>query len=88
MAYLLDTLRLHQFYLAQLFLSYFSYLFYLKNLKATKKKIVELETKQIIVALDFDNLKEAEKILNQLNPSLYRVKVGSQLFNSEGPDVI
>ncbi len=49
---------------------------------------MELETKQIIVALDFDNLKEAEKILNQLDPYLYRVKVGSQLFTSEGPEVI
>ena len=49
---------------------------------------MELKAKQIIVALDFDNLKEAEEILNQLDPSLYRVKVGSQLFTSEGPKVI
>ena len=47
-----------------------------------------LKPKQIIVALDFDSIKEASSIVKYLNPEIYRLKIGKQLFASEGPQVL
>ena len=47
-----------------------------------------LKPKQIIVALDFDSFKEASSIVKHLDPEIYRLKIGKQLFTSEGPKVL
>jgi len=47
-----------------------------------------LKRKQIIVALDYDSFKEANLISKLLDPEIYRVKIGKQLFTAEGPGII
>ena len=47
-----------------------------------------LKPKQIIIALDFDSFKEASSIVKHLDPEIYRLKIGKQLFASEGPKVL
>ena len=47
-----------------------------------------IKPKQIIVALDFDSFKEASSIVKHLDPEIYRLKIGKQLFTSEGPKVL
>ncbi|MBC6907461.1 orotidine-5'-phosphate decarboxylase [Saccharophagus sp. K07] len=44
--------------------------------------------KQIVVALDFDSISPCEQLLNRLDPSLCRVKIGKELFTSAGPKVV
>ena len=41
---------------------------------------IKINKKQIIVSLDCDTEEEVEAILTLLDPNLYRVKVGKQLF--------
>ena len=52
------------------------------------KKMKILKRKQIIVALDFNSIKEANSIVNLLDPEIYRLKIGKQLFAGEGPKII
>ena len=47
-----------------------------------------LKPKQIIVALDFDDVEEASSIIKFLDPEIFRLKIGKQLYASEGPRVI
>ena len=47
-----------------------------------------LKPKQIIVALDFDTLEEAIHIAELLDPKIFRLKIGKQLYASEGPKII
>ena len=47
-----------------------------------------LKPKQIIVALDFDSLEEATSVVELLDPAIYRLKIGKQLFASEGPKIL
>ena len=47
-----------------------------------------LKPKQIIVALDFDSAEEASAITKLLDPEIFRLKVGKQLYASEGPKII
>jgi orotidine-5'-phosphate decarboxylase len=47
-----------------------------------------LKPKQIIVALDFDSFEEASSVVNFLDPEIYRLKIGKQLFASEGPKIL
>ena len=49
---------------------------------------IKINKKQIIVALDMDSEREVDDILDLLDPSLYRVKVGKQLFMNLGPKMI
>lgn len=42
----------------------------------------------IIVALDAKSQYDALKIVEQLDPTLCRVKVGKELFTHEGPSVV
>lgn len=42
--------------------------------------------KRILVALDFDHIKDAEKLIEQLDPNLCRLKVGKEMFTLFGPD--
>lgn len=43
---------------------------------------------RIIVALDFDNRADAERMADRLDPALCRVKVGKELFTHAGPDAV
>ena len=52
------------------------------------KKMKILKRKQIIVALDYDSFKEANSISKLLDPEIYRLKIGKQLFTAEGPKII
>ena len=47
-----------------------------------------LKPKQIIVALDFDSARKANSIVKHLDPEIYRLKIGKQLFVSEGPKIL
>tara|TARA_B100000575_G_C23071672_1_gene617302 strand:+ start:229 stop:927 length:699 start_codon:yes stop_codon:yes gene_type:complete len=47
-----------------------------------------LKPRQIIVALDFDSFKEASSVLKLLDPEIFRLKVGKQLFAGEGPKIL
>ena len=49
---------------------------------------IKINKKQIIVGLDCDTEEEVEAILSLLDPNLYRVKVGKQLFMNCGPNII
>jgi len=49
---------------------------------------IKINKKQIIVGLDCDTEEEVEAILTLLDPNLYRVKVGKQLFMNCGPNII
>ena len=39
-----------------------------------------LKPKQIIVALDFDSIEEANSVVKLLDPEIYRLKIGKQLY--------
>lgn len=45
-------------------------------------------TSPIIVALDYPNADAALALVDQLDPSLCRVKVGKELFTREGPSIV
>jgi len=47
-----------------------------------------LKPKQIIVALDFDSVEEASSITKLLDPEIFRLKIGKQLYAGEGPKII
>ncbi len=44
--------------------------------------------KRIIVALDFNSAEQALKLLDKLDPSLCRVKIGKELFTACGPQLV
>ena len=46
------------------------------------------DSSKIIVALDYDNKKEAIKMAKRLDPNLCKLKVGLELFVSCGPEII
>jgi orotidine-5'-phosphate decarboxylase len=45
-------------------------------------------TSKLIVALDFDNKNEAMDLIDQLDPSLCSLKIGSELFTLWGPTFV
>lgn len=47
-----------------------------------------LRPKQIIIALDFDSIEQANSILKLLDPEIYRLKIGKQLYSNEGPKIL
>ena len=47
-----------------------------------------LKPKQIIVALDFNSIEEAKLIVDLLDPEIYRLKIGKQLYAAEGPKIL
>ena len=63
-------------------------LFFKKRKKYLKQMTIKINKKQIIVGLDCDTEEEVETILTLLDPNLYRVKVGKQLFMNCGPNII
>lgn len=44
--------------------------------------------KQIVVALDFENMNDAIDLVDKLDPSLCRLKVGKEMFTHFGPDFV
>lgn len=44
--------------------------------------------KRILVALDFDDINDAQKLVERLDPNLCRLKVGKEMFTLFGPDWI
>ena len=47
-----------------------------------------LKRKQIIVALDYDSIEDANSFAKLLDPEIYRLKIGKQLFSAEGPKIL
>ena len=47
-----------------------------------------LKPKQVIVALDFDSTEEVNSIVKLLDPEIFRLKIGKQLYANEGPKII
>ncbi len=47
-----------------------------------------MQSKPIVVALDFDNGKKALDLVDRLDPKRCRLKVGKELFTSEGPQLV
>jgi len=43
---------------------------------------------KIIVALDYDTARETYTLVDQLKPTMCRLKIGKQLFTREGPDLV
>ena len=50
--------------------------------------MIHLNPKQVIVALDFDTYDQAMSVCKNLSPEKFRLKVGKQLYSSEGPKII
>ncbi len=48
------------------------------------KKLDELN--RIVVALDFDDIDQARKLVEQLDPKLCRLRIGKEMFTLFGPD--
>ena len=49
---------------------------------------VKLKPKQTIIALDVSSLEEIKDLLSLVDKDLFRLKVGKQLFTSQGPKAI
>ena len=49
---------------------------------------VKLKPKQTIIALDVNSLEEIKSLLTIIDKDLFRLKVGKQLFTSQGPKAI
>lgn len=47
---------------------------------------LDLNDPKIIVALDFDNIDKAKKLVEQLDPNLCKLKVGKEMFTLFGPE--
>ena len=47
-----------------------------------------IDTKKIIVALDYNNIEEVLKFIDGIDPSLCRLKIGKELFTKYGPKTI
>ncbi len=47
-----------------------------------------MQDKPILVALDFDNQAQTLELVERLDPSQCRLKVGKELFTSEGPQLV
>jgi orotidine-5'-phosphate decarboxylase len=55
------------------------------DLKTTDSKITD---SKIIVALDYADAASALKLVNQLDPTLCKLKVGKELFTAAGPQLV
>ena len=49
---------------------------------------VKIKPKQTIIALDVSSLEEIKGLLSIIDKDLFRLKVGKQLFTSQGPKAI
>lgn len=64
----------------------------LENILVVREKIEqEKETKKIakiVVPIDVDNMQQAQDLVAKLDPKLCKLKIGLQLFTSEGPKLV
>jgi len=47
-----------------------------------------MQDKPILVALDFDNAQQTMELVDRLQPERCRLKIGKELFTSEGPQLV
>lgn len=47
-----------------------------------------MPNKPIVVALDFENAKQTLQLVDRLDPARCRLKIGKELFTSEGPQLV
>ncbi len=47
-----------------------------------------VDTKKIIIALDYDHIDSALALADNLNPDLCRLKIGKELFTKYGPEIV
>jgi len=47
-----------------------------------------MTNKSIVVALDFDNRQQTLELVDRLDPQKCRLKIGKELFTSEGPQLV
>jgi orotidine-5'-phosphate decarboxylase len=58
-------------------------------LKARQAQAVaQNKTADVVVALDVENMQQAEDLIAKLDPKLCKLKVGLQLFTAEGPKIV
>ena len=50
--------------------------------------MMKIKPKQIIVALDLNSFNEVKDAIAYLDPNKFRIKVGKQLFISQGPQIL
>ena len=50
--------------------------------------MMKIKPKQIIVALDLNSFNEVKGAIAYLDPNKFRIKVGKQLFISQGPQIL
>jgi orotidine-5'-phosphate decarboxylase len=62
------------------------YLLYIRGRRVLDPNL--FKTPRIIIALDFYNKKLAMKLVNLLNPSIYYLKIGKEMFTILGPKFI
>ncbi len=58
------------------------------NISASKMADSKIIDSKIIVALDYADASSALNLVNQLDPSLCKLKVGKQLFTAAGPQLV
>ena len=46
------------------------------------------DNKKVIVALDFDNIRQTYEFIDTIDPMLCRLKIGKEIFTKYGPDCI
>ena len=51
-------------------------------------KHLAIEDPRVIVALDFSNGEQARQFVERLEPGSCRLKIGKELFTSEGPELV
>ena len=47
-----------------------------------------IDTKKIIIALDYSNIEEVYKFIDNIDPNLCRLKIGKELFTKYGPSTL
>ena len=47
-----------------------------------------IDTKKIIIALDYSNIEEVYKFIDNIDPNLCRLKIGKELFTKYGPSTV
>lgn len=55
---------------------------------ASNKERQIVDNKNIVVALDFDTKEQALALIDRLDPSLCRVKIGKEMFTHFGPEFV
>lgn len=48
----------------------------------------KIQDSKVVVALDFSNAHDAITLVNQLDPTICKLKIGKELFTAEGPQLV